>query len=146
MLRALPGRLQAASTNEKSLEERLQTTQEELQDVSSTCRARMRWLDAAAADSARRVEQLFRCLQGAAPLEVRDRDELLPKCYGCACCYECAVVPASVCGVMQCCKRGCPVCVAVAWQCRSVVSAAMSQCVAVVSQCCSVSQCSVPVL
>jgi hypothetical protein len=68
-----PGRLQAASTNERSLEERLAATQEELQDVSSTCRVRMRWLDAAAADSARRVEQLFRCLQGAAPLEVRGR-------------------------------------------------------------------------
>lgn len=41
---------------------------QEVRDVSSTCRARMRWLEAAAEQSGRRLEALFRELQLSAPL------------------------------------------------------------------------------
>lgn len=46
------------------------------QDVSSTCRSRIRWLEAAAQDATRRTEQLYRALQQSAPLDVRH-----PGCY-----------------------------------------------------------------
>jgi centrosomal protein CEP290 len=67
----LARQLEASTAAEKAAAERLEELQEELQDVSSTCRGRIRWLEQAAADAARRTQQLYRCLQGAAPLEVR---------------------------------------------------------------------------
>lgn len=39
--------------------------------MSSTCRARMRWLEQASDGAKRRVEALFRELQASAPLAVR---------------------------------------------------------------------------
>jgi hypothetical protein len=68
--------LEASTAAEKAAAERLEELQEELQDVSSTCRGRIRWLEQAAADAARRTQQLYRCLQGAAPLEVREKERL----------------------------------------------------------------------
>ncbi|WIA18956.1 hypothetical protein OEZ85_003625 [Tetradesmus obliquus] len=65
----LARQLEASTAAEKAAAERLEELQEELQDVSSTCRGRIRWLEQAAADAARRTQQLYRCLQGAAPLE-----------------------------------------------------------------------------
>lgn len=62
--------LAASSANEKSVAERVDDLEEQLRDVSSTCRSRMRWLETAAAEAGRRTEHLFSCLQGAAPLEV----------------------------------------------------------------------------
>lgn len=41
----------------------------QVRDVSSTARARMRWLEAAAEQAQRRVESLFRELQASAPLQ-----------------------------------------------------------------------------
>lgn len=66
----LARQLESATTAEKAASERVEELQEELQDCSSTCRSRMRWLEQAAADAARRTQQLYRCLQNAAPLEV----------------------------------------------------------------------------
>eukprot|EP00879_Flechtneria_rotunda_P017649 GHRR01018501.1.p1 GENE.GHRR01018501.1~~GHRR01018501.1.p1 ORF type:complete len:2335 (+),score=1054.13 GHRR01018501.1:417-7421(+) len=65
----LARQLDASIAAEKAATERLDELQEELQDCSSTARGRMRWLEQAAADAARRTQQLYRCLQGAAPLE-----------------------------------------------------------------------------
>jgi hypothetical protein len=73
----LARQLEASTAAEKAAAERLQELQEELQDVSSTCRGRIRWLEQAAADAARRTQQLYRCLQGTAPLEVRARHTVL---------------------------------------------------------------------
>lgn len=67
----LARQLESASIAEKAASERVEELQEELQDCSSTCRSRIRWLEQAAADAARRTQQLYRCLQNAAPLEVR---------------------------------------------------------------------------
>jgi hypothetical protein len=67
----LARQLESASIAEKAASERAEELQEELQDCSSTCRSRIRWLEQAAADAARRTQQLYRCLQNAAPLEVR---------------------------------------------------------------------------
>lgn len=66
----LARQLESAAAAEKAASERVEELQEELQDCSSTCRSRMRWLEQAAADAARRTQQLYRCLQNAAPLEV----------------------------------------------------------------------------
>eukprot|EP00878_Enallax_costatus_P003415 GHUV01003625.1.p1 GENE.GHUV01003625.1~~GHUV01003625.1.p1 ORF type:complete len:1706 (+),score=714.87 GHUV01003625.1:54-5120(+) len=61
--------LDLSTAAEKVATEQVEELQEELQDVSSTCRSRIRWLEQAAADAARRTQQLYRCLQGTAPLE-----------------------------------------------------------------------------
>lgn len=66
----LARQLESAAAAEKAASERVEELQEELQDCSSTCRSRIRWLEQAAADAARRTQQLYRCLQNAAPLEV----------------------------------------------------------------------------
>lgn len=66
----LARQLDASVVAEKAATERVEELQEELHDCSSTCRSRMRWLEQAAADAARRTQQLYRCLQNAAPLEV----------------------------------------------------------------------------
>lgn len=76
----LARQLEASTAAEKAASERVQELQEELLDCSSTCRSRMHWLEQAAADAARRTQQLYRCLQNAAPLEVRAMETALPRC------------------------------------------------------------------
>jgi hypothetical protein len=66
----LARQLDSAAAAEKAASERVEELQQELLDCSSTCRSRMRWLEQAASDAARRTQQLYRCLQNAAPLEV----------------------------------------------------------------------------
>lgn len=65
--------LEAAEISEKGLSERVSELEEEVRDVSSTCRSRIRWLEQAADQAKRRVEQLFRELQASAPLTVRTK-------------------------------------------------------------------------
>jgi hypothetical protein len=65
--------LEAATTAEQAATERCEELQEELQDVSMTCRNRMRWLEQAMSDAARRTQRLHSCLLNTAPLEVRLR-------------------------------------------------------------------------
>ncbi|KAG1678296.1 hypothetical protein FOA52_013917 [Chlamydomonas sp. UWO 241] len=59
---------EASVQSERGLTSQVEELQEEVRDVSSTCRARMRWLEAAAEQSGRRLESLFRELQLSAPL------------------------------------------------------------------------------
>ncbi|MEW5309850.1 MAG: hypothetical protein WDW38_001701 [Sanguina aurantia] len=54
---------------EAQLQERVGELEEEVRDVTSTARGRMRWLEAAADQSSQRAEGLFRELEGAAPLQ-----------------------------------------------------------------------------
>ncbi|MEW5303376.1 MAG: hypothetical protein WDW36_006076 [Sanguina aurantia] len=54
---------------ESQLQERVGELEEEVRDVTSTARGRMRWLEAAADQSSQRAEGLFRELEGAAPLQ-----------------------------------------------------------------------------
>ncbi|KAF8064552.1 hypothetical protein HT031_003352 [Scenedesmus sp. PABB004] len=65
----LARQLEASTAAEKAAGERVEELQEELQDCTSTCRSRIRWLEQAAADAARRTQTLYRCLRGAAPIE-----------------------------------------------------------------------------
>ncbi|KAF5829905.1 hypothetical protein DUNSADRAFT_15328, partial [Dunaliella salina] len=60
--------LEASVMSEKALNERVEALEQEVKDVSSTCRARMRWLEQASDSAKRRVEALFRELQTSAPL------------------------------------------------------------------------------
>lgn len=66
----LARQLDSAAAAEQAASERVEELQQELMDCSSTCRSRMRWLEQAASDAARRTQQLHRCLQNAAPLGV----------------------------------------------------------------------------
>jgi hypothetical protein len=69
--------LEASTEAEKAATERVEELQEELQDCTNTCRSRMRWLEQAAGDAARRTQQLYRCLQASAPLEVSEMLNIL---------------------------------------------------------------------
>ncbi|GAX75484.1 hypothetical protein CEUSTIGMA_g2927.t1 [Chlamydomonas eustigma] len=60
--------LEASVLSERSLQSQVEEVQEEVRDVSTTCRARIRWLEATSDQANRRVEQLFRELQASAPL------------------------------------------------------------------------------
>lgn len=62
--------LECSVAGERSLLERVSELEGEVRDVSSTSRSRIRWLEAASEQAKRRVEQLFRELEGAAPLKV----------------------------------------------------------------------------
>jgi hypothetical protein len=66
----LARQLDSAAAAEKAASDRVEELQQELIDCSSTCRSRMRWLEQAASDAARRTQQLYRCRQNVAPLEV----------------------------------------------------------------------------
>ena len=65
--------LEASVSGERALLERVNELEQEVRDVSSTSRSRIRWLEASSDQAKRRVEQLFRELVGAAPLKVRAR-------------------------------------------------------------------------
>ena len=62
--------LEATSLHERALADRVEELEQEVRDVSSTCRTRMRWLEHAADNARRRVEGLFKELQGSVPLAV----------------------------------------------------------------------------
>lgn len=79
--------LDAATAGEKAATERCEELQDELQDCSSTCRNRMRWLEQAASDAARRTQQLYRCLQNTAPLEVRPEALSWCRCHATMCAH-----------------------------------------------------------
>lgn len=94
----LSRQLEAATAAEAAATQRVEELQEELQDCSSTCRGRMRWLEQAAADAARRTQQLFKCLQNTAPLEVSHHEVRLCRALGTlprvfACCSRCTEKP-----------------------------------------------------
>lgn len=61
--------LEASQASEKSLTERATTLERDLADLSATSRARLHWLELAATDAGRRVEQLYAQLQASAPLD-----------------------------------------------------------------------------
>jgi hypothetical protein len=61
--------LEASQASEKSLAERATTLERDLADLSATSRARLHWLELAATDAGRRVEQLYAQLQASAPLD-----------------------------------------------------------------------------
>eukprot|EP00798_Chlamydomonas_sp_ICE-L_P007851 gene7851-1057_t len=60
--------LEGSIMGEKAASERVDELEEEVRDIGSTCRARMRWLEATGDQSSRRVAQLFRELEGSVPL------------------------------------------------------------------------------
>ncbi len=68
--------LEASTLHERVLSNRGEELEQEVQDVSSTCRARMRWLEHAAETARRRLEGLLRELQGAVPLTVSKESRL----------------------------------------------------------------------
>lgn len=61
--------LDAAQVAEASLTERTGGLERDLADLSATSRARIHWLELAATDAGRRVEQLYAQLQASAPLD-----------------------------------------------------------------------------
>ncbi|GLI68958.1 hypothetical protein VaNZ11_013486 [Volvox africanus] len=62
--------LEASVSGEKALVARVTELEEEVRDVSSTARGRIRWLDSASEQSKRRLEQLYRELEISVPLTV----------------------------------------------------------------------------
>ncbi len=62
--------LQASVAGEKALTERVTELEEEVRDVSSTTRGRIRWLEQSGEQTRRRLEQLFRELEASVPLTV----------------------------------------------------------------------------
>ncbi len=87
---------------ERALLERVTELEQEVRDVSSTSRTRIRWLEASSDQVKRRVEQLFRELEGAAPLKVRSccvvgtgAPQGARAC-GCVCTCTCMCVSACV--------------------------------------------------
>lgn len=67
----LARQLDASTSAEKAACERAEELQQELQDISSICHARMCWLERAASDAERRAELVESRLRTAASLEVR---------------------------------------------------------------------------
>lgn len=63
--------LEASELSERALQERVEELEQEVRDISNTCRSRMRWLEQAADAAKRRVDNLFRELQASVPLAVR---------------------------------------------------------------------------
>lgn len=55
--------LEVSQVSERGQQQRLNEMEEEMRDLSSTCRARIRYLERAATEATRRVEKLFRQLQ-----------------------------------------------------------------------------------
>ncbi len=62
--------LEASVSSEKALTSRVTELEEEVRDVSSTARGRIRWLEAQAEQTRRRMEQMFRELEGSVGLAV----------------------------------------------------------------------------
>ncbi|GIL72907.1 hypothetical protein Vretifemale_3051 [Volvox reticuliferus] len=62
--------LEASVSGEKALVVRVTELEEEVRDVSSTARGRIRWLESASEQSKRRLEQLYRELEISVPLTV----------------------------------------------------------------------------
>ncbi|GIL43063.1 hypothetical protein Vafri_829 [Volvox africanus] len=62
--------LEASVSGEKALVARVTELEEEVRDVSSTARGRIRWLESASEQSKRRLEQLYRELEISVPLKV----------------------------------------------------------------------------
>ncbi|KAG2499296.1 hypothetical protein HYH03_002874 [Edaphochlamys debaryana] len=60
--------LEASVAGEKALTGRVTELEEEVRDVSTTARSRIRWLEAQAEQQRRRMEQMFRELEGSASL------------------------------------------------------------------------------
>jgi hypothetical protein len=62
--------LEASVSGEKALTARVTELEEEVRDVSSTTRGRIRWLESAGEQTKRRLEQLYRELETSVPLTV----------------------------------------------------------------------------
>jgi hypothetical protein len=61
--------LEVAQASEASLTERSAALERDLADLAATSRARLHWVELAASDAGRRVEQLYAALQASAPLD-----------------------------------------------------------------------------